>query len=269
MTTKIIVAIVAIAAAVLSLAAPVAVEAQPVELACSDADSATWRFSAVSRVYDFAVQSDLPADKVSLRVVQYIGSPRAWTTRLSLSGDNLNSNATGTARLQGSAWTEVRVRCDGEGDVTLTVTSRAPVRLVPRYGTGSDGAGSAVLQVVCEDVGYQYANAGPSRLYISTSRQQSGPFDAVIRAHHDTWARVALGGSRYRSEDPRGIVNGGFGSRHVSGYVLMGFEDPGADRSNRSVLYPSFGCSPRPGSGDSTATLEVTRREPVSLRRQR
>ena len=132
MTSRIIVAIFAVFA-VLSLAVPVAVEAQPVPVvfACSEAaDTAVWRFytptSIPPIVHDFDARSNLPTDKIGLHVEQYAGD---WNTRLSIPAGNLDPYATGSTRLQAGQWTNVGVQCEGAGEVTLTVTRRRDVSL--------------------------------------------------------------------------------------------------------------------------------------------
>ena len=141
-------------AAVLFFAPAAAQEAQPAAtVSCSEAaDTATWRFytgqynrlnadgtiEPLSVVYDFDARSNIPTDRVSLHVEQYAGD---WNTRLSIPEDNTDPYATGSTRLQARQWTDVGVRCEGEGDVTLTVTRRREVWFGNNQDSTEYGAG--------------------------------------------------------------------------------------------------------------------------------
>ena len=153
MTSRIIVAIVAIVAVVLSFAAPV--DAAPVSVSCSDAADTVWRFYAPANsratpttfVYDFEVWQTNPIGFntiIRLDVQQYIRGS-GWNTRLSIPRTTAYFN--GNVRLQTRQWTDVRVGCEGEGEVILKVNHRV---LVESSWEGSAGAYRVVEGARCD-----------------------------------------------------------------------------------------------------------------------
>ena len=267
MTSKIIVAIVA---AVLSLAAPVAVEAQPVEpvtFACSEAaDSAVWRFytarSIPPLVHDFAAQSNLPTDKIGLHVEQYAGD---WNTRLSIPAGNLY--AAGSTRLQAGQWTDVGVQCEGEGDVILTVTRRRDVNLRSvEDPTATATAGSFTES--CPAVAEAGGGFGHTVRYFTVAFNEHMDFVAYA-TNPDTYINVFA--AAYATRDgrlQRSIASAGAhrGSLFATGGSISD-ETPGTAIDPALIGRVSLFCR---GSDDegSDVTVIVTRREPVSLRRR-
>ena len=270
MTSKIIVAIVAIAATVLSLAAPVAVEAQPADpvvFACSEAaDTAVWRFyTAVSLpplVYDFDARSNLPTDKVSLHVEQYAGD---WNTRLSIPAGDLDPYATGSTRLQAGQWTDVDVQCEGEGEVILTVTRRRPVSLRSVYDPTAPSEPTGTFTGTCriETNEDSFAWGGGSR-YFNVALEEH--MDLVAYATNpDTYIRlgaVAVEWRRNRTTQGTFIAYTGLrrGSLHTTGTV----SDYATDLDPALIGRIDLSCR---GLKEDEVTVRVTRREPVSLRR--
>lgn len=266
MTSKIIAAIVAIAAAVLSLAAPVAVEAQPVEpvtFACSEAaDSAVWRFyTAVSLpplVHDFDARSNLPTDKIGLHVEQYAGD---WNTRLSIPAGNLEPYAAGSTRLQAGQWTDVGVQCEGEGEVTLTVTRRRAVSLRrSKDPTASSEAGKFTGSCPGGDR-VRYFDVEPEH-HMDLAAYTTNP-DSFIDMNASLVAVVRRQSS---STVDLSIAKGSRrGSLHITGSISIPawvtVDDP------RSIGFVYVYCNPSDEEEDEV-TVTVTRREPVSLRRR-
>ena len=149
MTSRIIVAIVA---AVLSLAAPVA--AQPVSVPCSDAEDTVYRFytqvptRATQRTseYDFEIWNTntfgTKSTIIRLDVQQY-NQRSGWNTRLSIPRvSRVSEYFKGNVRLHWRQWTDVRVGCEGEGGVIMKVNNRVVLR-----NGGRDG--SAHTALVC------------------------------------------------------------------------------------------------------------------------
>ena len=268
MTSKIIVAIVAIAAAVLSLAAPVAVEAQPVEpvvFACSEAaDTAVWRFytptSIPPIVHDFDARSNLPTDRVSLYVEQYAGD---WNTRLSIPADSLDPYATGSTRLQAGQWTDVGVWCEGEGDVTLTVTRRRDVTLRSVEDPTQSYTESGTFTVPCSGEDEEFART--NRFF------HIDPHEHLYLTAYTTDPDTYISMSATRKSDREGYwvfiarteagAGAGRGPHHARGDATFFSE---ALRAAAPIGRVSVWCR----GGTTTATARVARREPVSLRRR-
>ena len=265
MTSRIIVAIVAVFA-VLSLAVPVAVEAQPVPVvfACSEAaDTAVWRFytptSIPPIVHDFDARSNLPTDKIGLHVEQYAGD---WNTRLSIPAGNLDPYATGSTRLQAGQWTDVGVRCEGEGDVTLTVTRRRDVSLrsvqeLTEYYEVSAGTFTGSCPSTTSEDEPPWTNR-----YFHIDPVEKLDF-AVYSTNPDTYIDVRAYRQTYRSEN------------QTSWFFLTKAEGRGslhATTATSNFIQPSLNGLVRvwclgTGANVDEATVRVTRRESVSLRR--
>ena len=268
MTSRIIVAIVAIAAAVLSLAAPVAVEAQtadPVVFACSEAaDTAVWRFYTPTAipplVHDFAARSNLPTDKIGLHVEQYAGD---WNTRLSIPAGSLDPYAAGSTRLQAGQWTDVGIQCEGEGEVTLTVTRRRAVSLRRSVDPTAPSEAGRFTESCSRSRNDRYFAADPDH-HMDLVAYTTNP-DTYIDLNASLLLVVPPSGRATVKDIAAGSRRRG--SLHITGSASVPswatVHDPA------SSGYVSVYCEPSEEEGNEvTVTVTVTRREPVSLRRR-
>lgn len=220
---------------------------------CGEASDspAVWRFYPGSSspssvdVYDFEAQSNLPDDRVSLYVEQYAptspGQPSAWTTMLATSEDNPEPFAQGSTSLRAARWTDVGVRCDGNGsgEVTLNVTRRTEVPLRRQSGAGYGVAlpgphGPHTLS--CEDGGSAKWQPGLYR------------FDPTL------YLRVQPSGARAWTQ--RIHVHGRPVERGLGGWPVVGVEEARLQAlSNRRAI--RAGQDPFRPTGETDPTFET------------
>ena len=273
-------------------AAPAPAAAQEVYSAPCGEES-VWRFYASSRTapgverYDFNVQSDHPDDRVGLHVAQYVGQPMAWATMLATPEDNPRPFAAGSAWLRTARWTDVTIRCDGTGVVSLSVTRRTEVDLAhsdPGWRDRQADLGSGLNTMSCRP--HDYA-AWPWRAwsFVVTDTEQYG-FEARVR-NPRPWLSSAgaaslpgtefniLGGYESRSFPGRkGVSDLVVTSRRPEYLSLSGSLGlrPDADGGPRVyIVHAECVVKDSRGrynlEGEDELTLRVTRRSLISLRR--